>query len=1147
MPGTVTTPTHHAAPLLLCLAGQPALYGAGAAQPLGLKYRKGLALLGFLAAHAERVFRRETLAELLWPDIDPSAGRANLRQVLADLTSALRRLDLAEVLEVQRDWLALRPGQQLLTDVALLSLLHKSQTPDHPQAAAMLTQLGQATTTWLEDAEDGTSDDFREWLGAQRHHLQSARDNLLGPASLLPQPDNSRPGTLHAPAAAATAPLPSAPQIAILTVLRVELDDNQDCGHLNLFSRQPHMLRLVQEEARFFDGVLLDHDDAGCTFVFGLDSQHTGQRWQALRCACSVFNQLGAAHQVRMGLTTGKTLLQREMPPRVMGWRRQLASRLALAADIGELVFDQSLLELGQHVGATPLGPHRFRGMDREFQLYRRRLIDTPPWMLPPGGDFAGGFFGRESMLDVPTQLFERVRPGYPQGLSIRGEPGVGKSRIAWEFAQRSLAQGYPTFWISGLPEAVDVPWHGLRAFFSQVLTGSGSPEQQLDRAFKALQAPPHPEGRAAILGLLRTSSVPQGQRNALSEGLSALLRGQGHQRALVVIDDAHWLDPASAEVLNRTILHADAVLWLMTSRNRSTPMVQIQPVQEMKLQRLDDETAAAIVRALPDADLLSDEALSQRIADARGLPLYLLADSVPREGSSHFDEFCQALLNRLGTARGAMEAAAVLGLLFHVDDLATLCGPDEASRAIERALASGLLVARGHGQAAFFHPRLREHLLSVTVPETLKQHANHSAQLLDSRGKSAEAAVLWEQAGQIAAARHAWHQAALQAKAEDDILAACSHCANLSRLGYLEGLEGLRARVLHANCLIARDGYGSANAHQVMTGLDELAVQAMDLNQHERFSLLCLSYLRASGQAHEEGLPFGVRMQQAAETPTQRYLSDWAMGNSLFWLGRFAEARDWFERSLSAGLQLTLEERMTYFPSDPAVFARSEMAWMLWITGEWAQSRQLIEEAETLAMNSVTRQDLCIAYCFKALCAWLDDEPLPLSIHAAQALEIADAEGFTFWRAFASLLLAMGRAHAGEPVDLAPLAKEADTALLGYRASVVTALWFANQALLASGQAALALHMLDQTLDMAKDSSHAYCRMDLHRLKAQALSELGRTQEAEQARQQARTLAEQAKAHGWLRRWQDWLTTPAVPPASNNTAASAAPSVSGS
>ncbi|MBV8617515.1 MAG: AAA family ATPase [Curvibacter sp.] len=1105
---------------LLCLSGRPALLDAGGARPLVLKYRKGFALLGFLASHANRVFRRETLAELLWPGIDSGAGRANLRVVLADLGSALRKLELPEVLEVQRDWLALRPGRQLQTDVALLDSLCSPGANGHPQSQALLEQLGQATTSWLEDAEDGTSDDFREWLSAQRHHLQHARDLLFQAAPDLEEDAPSAEPVGTAPAEAP--PLqPGAPQMSILTLLRVELDDTQDTGHLNLFSTQPRMLETVCSEVQFFDGMLLDHDDAGCTFVFGLDSQHTGQRWQALRCACSVFGQLGGRHQVRMGVSSGKMLLTQDKPPRVMGWRRRLVDRLALSADIGELVCDESLLDLVQHFGCTPLGERRFRGMNPSFQLYRRRLADTPPLLLPPGGDFAGGFFGREAFLEGPAQIFGQVGPGAARGLCIRGEPGVGKTRVAWEFAQRCQAGGHLTFWIGALPEAAGVPWRGLHDFFSKVFTGAGSPEQQLDRAEKTLQARVGPEARAAILSLLHSRGVPQGQRNALAEGISALLRGQGRQRALVVIDDVQWLDAPSAEILNRVIGHADAVLWLMTCRSRERNPLQVPGLQELPLKRLDDATADAILSSLPDADLLSSEARRGRIANARGLPLYLLADSVPQDSGSHFSEFCQALLNRLGQARAPMEAAAVLGMLFSLDDLGSLCGAHEARQAWDRALASGLLVARGPVQASFFHPRLREHLLSVTAPETLQRHATEAAGLLGARGQAAEAAVLWEQAARNDAAREAWYQAALQAKAEDDISAACSHCEHLARLDYLEGVEGLRARILHANCLIARDGYGSAIAHQVMAGMDELQVQALQLDQHERYSMLCLSYLWASGQAHEDSLPYARRMEQTAETPTQRYLATWARSNSYFWLGRFDEARVWFERNLEAGLKLSPQERRMYFPSDPAVFARCELAWMLWLTGDWAGSQQVINEAQALAEASSTRQDLCIAHCFKALCNWMGGDPLQLAIHAAQALEIADAEGFSFWRAVASLLVAMARAHAGEAIDLAPLAKEADSVLQGYRAAIPTAMWFASQALVASAQPELALQLLEQTLVLSGDGSHAYCMMDLWRLKAEALASLQRPQESAAAWRHARQVAMEAGAHGWLRRWQ--------------------------
>jgi hypothetical protein len=53
------------------------------------------------------------------------------------------------------------------------------------------------------------------------------------------------------------------------------------------------------------------------------------------------------------------------------------------------------------------------------------------------------------------------------------------------------------------------------------------------------------------------------------------------------------------------------------------------------------------------------------------------------------------------------------------------------------------------------------------------------------------------------------------------------------------------------------------------MAGLDDVAAQTLELDQHERFSLLCLSLPARQRPSHEEGLPYGLRMQASAETPT--------------------------------------------------------------------------------------------------------------------------------------------------------------------------------------------------------------------------------------------------------------------------------------
>ena len=1084
---------------LLCFCGTPQLHTPHKTTPLQLRYSKGLALLGFLAAHADRVFRRETLAHLLWPDMDTRSGRANLRVVLADLSQQLKQMGLDSLLEVQRDWLALRPTDTVLTDIVALS--SESRPEDWQEQA--LSQDG----VWLSQVEEGTSEDFQEWLSAQRLHLDERR--------------RARDASPDDHTQTSTAPAAQPPQICMLTLLRIELGLPLGDEATVPSWHHPQQLERLRHEAGFYGGQLVDHDESGLTFAFGLDSQHTGQRWLALRCACSLAAQFDAGTMLGMGITSGRSLVHPGTQPAVMGWRRRLVTRLALSAETGEIVCDDSLLDLTACFQFRDLGQRRFRGFHQSLRVHGRSLADMPPLMLPPGGDFSGSFFARREQLKRPQALLSAVKPNNAAGLCLSAEPGAGKTRLAWEFAQQVQRQGRLAFWISAMPEAQDIPWRGLHDFFGKLLGGGASASVQLERMERQFQAHLSESARQAILALLGTHSVSQSQHAALADGVSALLRGPGERQVLVVIDDVQWLDQPSAGLLNRVIQRGDPVLWLLTRRLGESHPLHIPFLQEEVLQALDDQAAAAILNSLPDADLLSPEVRQGRIINARGLPLFLLADSVSQEAGSHFSEFCHALLNRLGAARPAMEAAAVLGMLFRHEDLAALCGEQAAAQARDMALASGLLVSRGPQQASFFHPRLREYLLSVIPPQTLQTHAAAAAHRCQDRQEYAEAALLWEQADNLTNARQCWLRAAIRAKDEDDISAACSHCARLKRLGYLDGTEGTHAQLLHAHCLMARDGYGATEAHTVLQAIAQADLSLETLDADMRFNALMLAYLGSSSQGHVDGLEHAQVLHGNASTPAQAMTACWAMGNTLFWLGRFDEARQWLTRSTEIGLQLGRRERMMFFPSDLLVFAEAGLGWAQWLLGDANASRHTLDMALQHASQSPTEQDRCIAHAFNALAAWCASDLQRAILSAQQALGIADAENYVFWRGVAGLLLTLTTAGPGTVIDLATLNRDADAMLVGYRAGTTTALWLAGAALRASGQHTEALATLDQALQASEHYEHRYCRMDLWRLRGLTLQTLGQTDAAHQAWAQAQRIGQEVGATGWLNHWQ--------------------------
>ena len=618
--------------LLLSLRGRATLLRDGIGHAVVCRYRKGLALLAYLARHPGRVQRREALASLLWPDLESAAGRANLRVVLADLVAVLRRHDLADLLEVQRDTLAWRPAGRLVLDLEWLAaatgrLRGPAQALPAFQGELEFLVAEALQGVWLPGAEEGSSDGFIAWLDAERAEgdaallqLCSLREEAAGPA-----PD--RAALAHAVAPTVAMPPAGPDSVAFATystlaLLRVEVAEVAASDDQPWMPDMASLLAGLQAEAARFEGRLLASDDVGCTVGFGMDSHHTGQRWQALRCAAA----LAARHpgQLRTGVTAGRVLVKRMPSPHAMGWRMRLVDRLAQRAEAGEVACDESMSDLAAYLGFRLDGIQRFRGLNRSFLVYRHTLptAQTLERMLPPPGDFAQGHFGRAALLQTLVADFERPADAVPLAWCLHGAPGMGKTRTAWECAQRLRQLGRSVFWLTARPEGRGIPWYGLREL-ARGLVAAGPHGEDLS-----------PQAWQALCAFADTGLAGSGPIDPLAATMAQLLRGGpiAHGAALVVVDDADCLDTATAGLLQRWA-RLPGVHWLLTCRDTLAQPLAALPVRMAPLAPLDDGLADAILVSLPGGAALSPAARRGRIASARGIPLYLLADGVPLRG----------------------------------------------------------------------------------------------------------------------------------------------------------------------------------------------------------------------------------------------------------------------------------------------------------------------------------------------------------------------------------------------------------------------------------------------------------------------------------------------------------------------------------
>lgn len=1106
----------------LTFFGEASLLDQQEPTALPLKYRNGARLLGFLAAHPGRIFRRESLADLFWPDLDSAGGRSNLRVVLSDLVTVLKSFGLSEALITQREWLSFQRPDSLWTDETLLTALQSEKPDVAPWLASARTTIGR-NPLWLDTGDAQTSEDFLEWLQVQRAHLENLVPAAVAQPASVPPP----------PIATTTAP---PVELATLALLRLEIEASHDCDdERETWRRMQSIENELQREAQVHGGVLVNAKLAGYTFAFGHDSLHSGYRYLSLRAAINLHAILAPDYRVHMGVVAGRVLLERNGSLKVSGQRVRLVEQLALAAQAGEILTTESYIDLLPGITKATHGANQFRGMAKESEIFGQEISKLTSLPLLPAGDGNTPFFGRNALISDLEVRWRQACQGVTQRYCLEGEAGIGKTRTAHEFASQKQAQGYPAFWFGGRSETADSPWSALHEMLTRVLSASVTTSTdwatRLDRFLEHKKHSLDRHQRSVLLGFLSTHGITHGDRSTFAEALRLIICGKG-EATLVVIDDAQWIDAASSTVLKEIAAWPSATLFFLTRRPNYRDGVLPHGYHTHTLEPLDDAAARAILDALPDTDLLEKKEQRRIVSAARGLPIYLLAGTAGHGNS--FAEHLQSMTNGLGEAMRVMKIAALFGMQFVLEDLVNLVAPDVAELAIEQAAASRLIVPRGQHTWAFFHPLLHSHLRQLLDSQEKQELAPLAARILASRGELQRAAALYEEGGEIEMALETYSRAATIALDQEDTLAACPLFDHVARLGYGEGKAGHWSRMRHARALVIKDGYGS-NSVQSISQEVRKALSSLSRGDELAFTATAYAYLGAASEGARAPLAYADEMHRLAKTPIQHQTATWSQANSLFWLGRFIEARPLLESALHAASALPFDERIRYFPSDPLVLGNGQLAWMCWFMGDNTGAQSHIRQAMEYALASRLRQDMAIAFCFTAALRWSEGDMAGLDINADEAWNISDSEDYILWKTVGGLLRTIVRATQGETPNIFDLLAAQESMRQAHPGGLNTGRWLAAAALLESGQNFIALQVIDQALACAEQQEHQYCLMDLWRLKAQALAALPlrRKSSIREAQTQAIRHAQAAGAQGWLARWYPEASSP---PLADNT-----------
>ncbi|NUP81775.1 MAG: AAA family ATPase, partial [Nonomuraea sp.] len=358
--------------------------------------------------------------------------------------------------------------------------------------------------------------------------------------------------------------------------------------------------------------------------------------------------------------------------------------------------------------------------------------------------------WGRAADQRAVDGLLERARAGRSGALVVRGEPGIGKTALLDHAGRR--AEGMRVLRGVGIETEAEIPFASLHLLLRQGLDRIG-----------ALPAPQ----AAALEGAFGLAPATADGRLMVGLAVLSLLAELAEDGPLLcLVDDAHWLDQASARALTFAAhrLHAEGVAMVFGARPEFDP----SGLPEHRLSGIDRDAAVHLLTQVAPA--LTGPLRERIIEESSGNPLALL--ELPRTAPAAYDRGPLPLPARIQEAYAARmaelpEAARTALLVTALADGGDLDVIDRAATelgagptALAEAERSGLVGVAG-GQVSFTHPLMRA---------AASQHGTYDLRL---RVHTILARLLQDQPD-----RRAWHLAAAATGPDETVALALEQAA---------------------------------------------------------------------------------------------------------------------------------------------------------------------------------------------------------------------------------------------------------------------------------------------------------------------------------------------------------------------------------
>jgi class 3 adenylate cyclase len=441
--------------------------------------------------------------------------------------------------------------------------------------------------------------------------------------------------------------------------------------------------------------------------------------------------RFGIEINVRVGVHRGLVYLDTAQDD-VYGLAANLAARVSGLAPPGAVVVSEAVEALIRNHFELEARPAALvKGVEEPVTHYRVVAERAPTRRLGHGP-----LVGRGEELAQLEQSWAQAQAGTlsTPGVVFRGEPGIGKSRLAVAATQLVEASGSVVLELVGSPFHTDAGLHPVRTLLERRCGIDRNTDQAqrlrlLDNEIRACRL--DPQTTVPLLAPVLGIDAAAGYQQVAAEGRKLyeliaqavqtyLLTCIGDGAGLVVAEDVHWFDPSTREVLG-ALLNCGEGRLLVVITGRPGEWLPIEwPHTVFDLASLTDEQTDTLITAL-DPDLKADDRAAAA-ARCDGVPFYIEQVVAGLSETGVPETLYEPLFARLRASPKVVpvvEAAAVIGRQF---DLGMLCSvvdlsDDEVDDVIDELEDALVLEPSGTGNWRFRHELLREVAAELAPP----------------------------------------------------------------------------------------------------------------------------------------------------------------------------------------------------------------------------------------------------------------------------------------------------------------------------------------------------------------------------------------------------------------------------------------------